>query len=87
MNSINTILTDNRQPPASVQDPLLRSRQVRRMCGNVDPSTIFRWIKTRRFPKPASIVNGRRLWRESEVVAWLALRSSQRMMAGNAGAK
>ena len=48
---------------------------VRELCGGVSDMTIRRWIKSRGFPEPARI-NGRRFWREADVIAWLDAQSA-----------
>jgi predicted DNA-binding transcriptional regulator AlpA len=57
---------------------LIRKPEVLRLIGNVDNSTLSRWIKAGQFPEPVILnPNGQRqmvAWRESEGEAWLASR-------------
>jgi predicted DNA-binding transcriptional regulator AlpA len=57
---------------------LIRKPEVLRRIGNIDNSSLSRWIKARQFPEPVILnPNGQRqvvAWREAEVEAWLASR-------------
>ena len=47
-------------------DVFLTIKQTIKYYGNVDHSTIWRWVKKGILPKPVK-VGGRTLWRESEI--------------------
>jgi len=46
--------------------------QVCRMFGGVNPSTIYRWAKARRVPRPVKVGPGTSRWIRSECEAALA---------------
>ena len=52
-------------------DPLLPSAEVRSMCGDITPMTLWRWRDTKDFPKPCTI-NNRNDFQLSEGLEWLA---------------
>ena len=45
---------------------LLTVKQVAKIYGQCDDSTVWRWVKQGILPKPVK-VGGRTLWRESEI--------------------
>lgn len=55
---------------SSIPDRRLTIAAVEARTGR-ERSTISRWCKAGRFPRPSYIM-GRRCWRESEIVAWEA---------------
>jgi predicted DNA-binding transcriptional regulator AlpA len=46
--------------------------EVRRLTGGPHPTTIWRGIRDGRFPAPVGWVLGRRVWRRTDVLRWLA---------------
>jgi predicted DNA-binding transcriptional regulator AlpA len=47
---------------------------VRELCGGISDMSLWRWLRRDpTFPRPA-YYNGRRYWREAEVLAWLEAR-------------
>lgn len=51
-------------PPTA--DPLLNSRQVRKMFGDISQMTLWRWVRDGVLPEPKRI-NGRDYWFLSQV--------------------
>ncbi len=51
-------------------NPLLPIREVLRRL-NISRSTLYRWIKLERFPRPLELGPQVVRWRESEVTAWI----------------
>jgi len=70
-----TMQSDSLQSaPAPVQqhqavDFLLPRKTVEKLSG-LSRATIYRLIKTGKFPRPLSIGTGSVRWRQSEVIAW-----------------
>lgn len=62
--------------PDDLTEVLILPPEVRRRCGGVRQSTIWRWMQSNDFPKPVWLnPNGTRIaWREHEVNAWIANR-------------
>lgn len=52
-----------------LNDNLLTAKQISQAI-NKSKATIYRWVKTGKFPKPIKI-NNSTLWRASEINAWL----------------
>lgn len=50
-------------------DYLLPRKDVEKMSG-LSRATIYRLIKSGKFPRPVSIGTGSVRWRQSEVIAW-----------------
>jgi predicted DNA-binding transcriptional regulator AlpA len=61
-------------------DRLLTAAQVRTRYGGISDMGLWRWLKNPalKFPQPADRINGRRLWRFSDLQAWDASRAAQR---------
>ncbi|QKI89220.1 helix-turn-helix transcriptional regulator [Thiomicrorhabdus xiamenensis] len=56
-------------------DPKIRMADMcREMLGGVNPSTVYRWIKTQGFPKPKKLSLQCSVWSVAEVNEWLATR-------------
>ena len=53
---------------------LLREQGVRNVLGGVGRTTLWRWIREGRFPKPVRLGANCVAWRSDEVEAWLASR-------------
>ena len=49
-------------------DPLTPAAVVRFELGRISNATLHRWIRSGKVPEPATVVNGRRLWRWSSVL-------------------
>ena len=60
--------------PAHVQQPLvvdyLISRKTVEKLSGLSRATIYRLIKSGKFPRPLSIGTGAVRWRQSDVIAW-----------------
>ena len=54
-------------------DRMLRKAEVLSRCG-VSYTTVWRWVRSGRFPAPVKIGPRAVRWRESEIEAWLAER-------------
>ena len=57
-----------------MNDPFLRSAEVRRMIGHEQPiarSTLWRWIREGRFPPPTKLSPKLNAWPQSTVERWL----------------
>jgi predicted DNA-binding transcriptional regulator AlpA len=50
---------------------LLTEKEVRQQYARVAHSTLWRWIKDRRFPTPVA-VGGRVFWKTTDLEAWLS---------------
>ena len=50
-------------------DYLLPRKTVEKLCG-LSRATIYRLIKSGKFPRPLSIGTGSVRWRQSDVIAW-----------------
>lgn len=57
------------QAAQQLTDFLLRRKDVERIAG-ISRASIYRLIKTGKFPKPVSLGTGAVRWKQSEVVAW-----------------
>ena len=60
-------------------DKMLTAAQVRARYGNISDMGLWRWLRSSSvaFPQPAVKINGRRLWRLSDLQAWDRKCSSQ----------
>lgn len=59
-----------------MSETLLRRPQVEARTG-LSRSTIYDWIKRGQFPKPVALSTRLVCWRQSDVDAWIASRSSK----------
>jgi predicted DNA-binding transcriptional regulator AlpA len=58
-------------------DRRITAAAVRELCGGISDMCLWRWLRRDpSFPKPA-YYNGRRYWREAEVLAWLEARERE----------
>lgn len=57
--------------PQPASDRYLRRAQVEAEAG-LSRATIYRWMKTGRFPRPVEIAPGCVRWPESQIAAWKA---------------
>ena len=55
-----------------MQYELIDISEVCRMFGGVNPSTIYRWVKAQRVPRPLKVGPGTSRWVRSEIEAALA---------------
>jgi prophage regulatory protein len=71
MAMMQSNLQQSEPAPAQYQDVdyLLPRKTVEKLCG-LSRATIYRLIKSEKFPCPLSISTGSVRWRQSEVVAW-----------------
>jgi len=46
-------------------------------------TTIWRKVKSDKFCQPIDTGNGRKAWRESDIIAWLELRTKAARISGN----
>ena len=53
---------------------LLREPVVRNAVGGIGKSTLWRWVREGRFPKPVRLGANCVAWRSDEVEQWLATR-------------
>lgn len=60
-------------PDPYPQRRILRGEEVYRMLG-VDASTIYRWRRAGKFPKPMRLGGNSIGWLEQEIIDWLANR-------------
>ena len=67
----------NRTVPAAPPTKLLRMQEVRALTG-VSVDTIYRWGREGKFPRHIEIGERCSRWREDEIAAWIAARSSER---------
>lgn len=54
-----------------------RLDQTRRFAGGVSTSTLYAWIRNKRFPAPVRLGARCVAWRESDLIAWQAQREQQ----------
>jgi len=59
-----------------MEPELLRKRDVCQLLGGIDPSTLYRGVKSGRYPKPIHVGPGSSRWLRSEIETCL-----QRMAA------
>lgn len=57
----------------SPSEKLLRIREVAKWLG-VSTTTIYKWVKEDRFPKPIILADHASRWVEAEIADWLASR-------------
>lgn len=55
-----------------IPESLLSLKEVQRIAGNADRTTIWRWEKAGNFPR-SRLIGGRRVWIASEIQDWLAV--------------
>src|SRR5215213_7972081 len=63
-------------PSNDPNDPLVSAKRVcDHFFGGISDMTLWRWLQDEElgFPRPL-VINGRRYWRENEIVAWQAAR-------------
>lgn len=53
-----------------IEERILRLREVKNRTG-LSTSTIYAWMKQRRFPKPINLGNRSVGWPESRISAWI----------------
>jgi len=67
-------MPNNNPAELANRDRRIPAAAVRELCGNVSDMSLWRWLRRDpTFPRPA-YYNGRRYWREAEVLAWLDAR-------------
>jgi prophage regulatory protein len=74
----------NRTVPAAPPTKLLSMKEVRALTG-VSVDTIYRWGREGKFPRHIAIGERCSRWREDEIAAWIAGRSSERPRCASGG--
>ncbi len=57
------------QSAQNLTDFLLRRKEVERIAG-LSRASIYRLIKSNKFPRPVSLGSGGVRWKQSDVIAW-----------------
>ena len=66
------------------ENQLIRIRPMARtMLGNPSNSTIYRWIKSEKFPQPIKLSSCCSVWKISEVQTWVKSRERGARMGGS----
>lgn len=61
-----------------MQQTILRTPTVQERLGGITRSTLWRWVKAGRFPKPVQLGPQAVGWLEHEIDAWLEARAAER---------
>lgn len=64
------------QTAVGVGDRLLPWRDVRARVGDLSRATVWNLRRLGQFPQPVRVSRGRVAWRESDIDAWVASRTS-----------
>lgn len=67
-------MTDKTNAQAANEKAYWREPRVRKTVGEIGKTTLWRWIREGRFPKPVRLGSNCVAWRSDEVEAWLASR-------------
>ena len=49
----------------------MRIRETAGLAGDIAVSTVWKWIKTKNFPKPYKLAGRITVWKRSEVEKWI----------------
>lgn len=58
-------------------ETLIAGKDLRRMLGNVSPTTLFNWRRDRGFPEPVRLSCRKIAWRSRDVQAWIKRADAQ----------
>jgi predicted DNA-binding transcriptional regulator AlpA len=63
-------------------DDLMTAAQVRAHFGGISDMSLWRWERTIGFPKPDAVINRRKFWQRSTIVAWQASQAERQPQSG-----